>query len=71
MEALKNIVLLEFLSGYRTAIAVALLLGVVAAEKLAGIDVPGVEVGNDWLVYVLNALGLGGLRGAIVAATNK
>lgn len=34
---------------------------VVVFEKGLGIDVPGVEVGPDWLTLVLGAFGLGTL----------
>lgn len=51
--------------GAKTYIAVALIIGVVAMEKVVGFDVPGITVGDDWLIYLLNALGLGGLRAAI------
>ena len=50
------------LNGYRTYIVAATLLLIVIVEKGLGIDVPGVEIGGDWLVLVLNALGLGTLR---------
>lgn len=55
----------NFASGYRTYIvAVVLVLGVIT-EKVLGIDVPGFEVGSDWMTVVLGALGLGTLRAGI------
>ena len=57
------------LKGYRTYIVAASLLLVVFVERGLGLDIPGVEVGNDWLVLVLNALGLGTLRAGIGART--
>lgn len=44
------------LKGYRTYIVATTLLLVVIVEKGLGFDISGVEVGNDWLVLVLNAL---------------
>jgi lysozyme family protein len=35
------------------------------AEGLLGWDIPGVEVGPDWLDYVLTGMGIGSLRAAI------
>lgn len=56
------------LQGYRTYIVALLLLLAVAVEKGLGFDVPGVTVADDWLVLILNALGLGGLRAGVAAA---
>ena len=53
------------LSGYKTYIVAALLLGCVASEKLLGLDIPGFEAGDDWLLLVLNAIGLGALRSGL------
>ena len=58
-EALKRHILLE---GYLTYIAAALLLPIVFVEKGLGLKIPTVEIGNDWLGLVLNALGLGTQR---------
>lgn len=52
-------------AGYRTYIVAGLILILVVVEKLLGIDVPGFDPGNDWLAFVLNALGLGTLRAAL------
>lgn len=57
--------ILQFGAGYRTYIIAVTLVLVVLVEKGLGIDVPGVEVGSDWLTYVLSALGLGTLRAGI------
>ncbi|QDP61596.1 MAG: hypothetical protein Tp138OMZ00d2C19078261_57 [Prokaryotic dsDNA virus sp.] len=56
------------LSGYKTYIIVAIYLLCIGAEKLLGFDIPGFEPTDDWLVYVLNALGLGTLRAGITKA---
>ncbi len=60
MDFLKNLG-----SGYRTYIIVAIFLALVAVEKLGGVDIPGFDVGDDWLQVVLGALGLGTLRAAV------
>ena len=53
------------LQGYRTYIVAGMLLLIVIVEKCLGIDIPGAEVGDDWLFVILNALGLGTLRAGI------
>lgn len=53
------------LDGKKTyLIALFILLGV-AVEKLGGIDIPGFDPGQDWLGYVLGAIGLGTLRAGV------
>jgi hypothetical protein len=59
---------LQFGAGYRTYIIAATLILVVIVEKGLGIDVPGVDVGSDWLTQVLAALGFGALRAGIGSA---
>lgn len=61
--------ILQFGAGYRTYIVAATLILVVIVEKGLGIDVPGVDVGSDWLTQILAALGLGTLRAGIGSAT--
>ena len=41
---------------------------VVVVEKGLGIDLPGVDVGSNWLTQILAALGLGTLRAGITGA---
>jgi hypothetical protein len=53
------------LDGYKTYIVAGALLLIVAIEKVLGVEVPGVELGEDWLLVVMNALGLGTLRAGI------
>lgn len=53
------------LNGWKTYLVAAALAVVVAIERGLGIDIPGVEVGEDWLVLLLNAAGLGALRHGI------
>jgi len=57
--------LATFGQGYRTYIVVAVFLLCVAVEKLLGIDIPGFDLGQNWLETVLGALGLGTLRAAL------
>ena len=53
---------MSFLTGYKTYVIAALILLCVFAEKILGFDIPGFEVGDDWLAFVLGALGLGTAR---------
>ena len=53
------------LNGYKTYLVMAALLAVVALEKGLGLDVPGVALGEDWMLVVMNAIGLGTLRHGI------
>lgn len=50
------------LSGKKTHIIAIIFLICVFAEKGLGFDIPGFEPGDDWLAYVLNALGLSTIR---------
>ena len=53
------------LEGYKTYIAAGLLALIGLTEGLLGIDVPGVTLGDNWLMTLLSAIGLGSLRSAI------
>jgi hypothetical protein len=59
---------MNFLNGYKTYIVAALLIVVVVSEKLLGWDIPGVQVGDNWLDYVAAAFGLGALRHGVAKA---
>lgn len=52
------------IAGYKTyaVSAVLVLLGILS---MLGIAIPGVTLPGDWLMLVLNGLGLGALRAAI------
>lgn len=52
-------------SGYRTYIIVFAVLLCVIIEKAFHIDIPGFDPGEDWLGFVLGALGLGALRASV------
>jgi hypothetical protein len=53
------------LKGKKTYLTAAVLLVAVAVEKGLGLDVPGLTVDENWLVVVMNAIGLGSLRSAL------
>lgn len=57
--------MLSTIDGYKTYLVMAALLAVVLLEKGLGLDVPGVALGDDWMLTVMNALGLGTLRHGI------
>ena len=57
--------MLSMIDGYKTYLVMAALLAVVVLEKGFGLDVPGVALGDDWMLVVMNALGLGTLRHGI------
>lgn len=53
------------LDGAKTYIIAAILVLGVIAEKGLGFDIPGFDVGADWMTVVLGALGLGTLRAGV------
>lgn len=57
--------MLTMIDGYKTYLVMAALLAVVVLEKGLGLDVPGVALGEDWMLVVMNAIGLGALRHGI------
>ena len=57
--------MLTKLNGYKTYLVMAALLAVVVLEKGLGLDVPGVALGEGWMLVVMNAIGLGTLRHGI------
>lgn len=57
--------MLTMIDGYKTYLVMAALLAVVVLEKGLGFDVPGVALGDDWMLVVMNAIGLGTLRHGI------
>jgi hypothetical protein len=57
--------MLSIIDGYKTYLVMAALLAVVVLEKGLGLDVPGVTLGEDWMLVVMNAIGLGTLRHGI------
>ena len=57
--------MLSMIDGYKTYLVMAALLAVGVREKGFGLDVPGVALGQDWMLVVMNAIGLGALRHGI------
>lgn len=57
--------LASFGAGFRTYIIVFVVILCVVAEKLFGVDIPGFDPGQDWLGFILGALGLGALRAGV------
>lgn len=53
------------IKGYKTYLVAAALAVIVVIERGLGIDVPGVTLGDDWLLILMNAAGLGTLRAGI------
>jgi len=53
------------LNGYKTYLAAFLLAAVGIIEGVLGIDIPGVQVDDNWFTILIGALGLGGIRHAI------
>jgi hypothetical protein len=62
--------MLSTIDGYKTYLVMAALLLVVVLETGLGLDMPGVDVGSEWLAQNLAALDLGTLRDGI-DGTNK
>lgn len=44
------------LNGNKTYLVMAALLAVVVLERGLGLDVPGVALGEDWMLVVMNAI---------------
>jgi len=63
--------ILAALSGKKTHAVAITIIAVVAIEKLLGIDVPGIRVGENWLPMVLNGLGLSTLRSGVAKAARQ
>jgi len=59
---------MKFLDGYKTYIITGVFILGVIAEKFLGLDVPGFEAGEEWLQYIMAALGLGALRNGVAKA---
>ena len=59
---------MSFLDGYKTYIVAGIFILGVIAEIFLGLDVPGFEPGENWVEYIMAALGLGTLRNGIAKA---
>ncbi len=62
--------IIEFLKGKKVYLLAIIVVLIVVCEKLLGIDVPGVEVGDNWMDFILAALGLTTVRAAIAKTGN-
>lgn len=63
--------ILMALQGKKTYIIAALVVVLVGIEKFAGIDVPGFDPGQDWLAFILGALGLSSLRAGVAKSPSQ
>jgi hypothetical protein len=50
------------LTGYKTYIVAAMVALIALVEGFLGVDIPGAEMQNDWLLILAGAFGLGFLR---------
>ena len=57
--------LLEFLDGKKFHLVVAVFIFAMAVEGGLGVDIPGFEVPDNWLDYILAAFGLSAGRDAL------
>lgn len=57
--------MMEKLDGYKTYIVMAVVIACVVVEKGLGWDIPGFDAGDDWMGWILGALGLGAMRSAV------
>lgn len=55
----------EALQGHKTKIISVVIFALAILEGPLGIDVPGVEISDDWLNVALTGLGLGTLHAAV------
>jgi hypothetical protein len=58
----------DFLKGYKFYVLAVVVGAIGVSEGLLGVDIPGVEVGSDWLNWVLMSLGMGFGRAAVAKA---
>lgn len=57
--------LFGFLNGYKAYIVSALVAAIGLVDGGLGFDIPGVDVGDNWLGWILTGMGLGAGRSAI------
>jgi hypothetical protein len=57
--------IMEGLDGKKTFVLAGLVIAIGLVEGVMGWDVPGVDVGSDWVNYVLAGLGMGTFRDAL------
>lgn len=56
---------MEWLKGKKTYIIAAVVVLLVLLERVVGIDIPGVEITDDWGSWIIAAGGLTTLRAGI------
>lgn len=65
LAIIKALMTFDFASGYRTYVIGGILVAIGVAEGVFMIDIPYVVVGDDWVLWVLNGLGINGLRAGV------
>ncbi|XAI95363.1 hypothetical protein [Nostoc phage Nsp-JY18] len=55
----------EALQGKKTYTIVGLFVVIVALERFVGIDLPYIEIGDDWVEQLMIMLGIGTTRAAV------
>lgn len=55
----------EALQGKKTYTIVGVFILIVALERFAGIDLPFIDIGDDWVDQLLIMLGIGTTRAAV------
>lgn len=59
---------MSFLDGYKSYIVAGVFILGVVAEVFLGLDVPGFQPGENWVEYIMAALGLGAVRNGVAKA---
>ena len=54
----KSLLTFGWMKDWRTVGIAAVVIAAVLLEKFGGVDIPGFDVGEDWLGMILIALGL-------------
>lgn len=57
--------MLQNIDGYKTYIVAGVVIALGLMEGPLGIDIPGVDIGDDWFNYVLTGAFGGSLRSAL------
>lgn len=55
----------NFADGYKTYFVALTIVMIGVGEGVLGVDIPGVEVGDDWMAYIVGGLGLGSFRSMV------
>jgi hypothetical protein len=55
----------ESVAGAKTYILAVIIVLCVLVEKVLGMDIPGFDPGQNWLEYIMGALGLSALRAGV------